>query len=122
MKIELREPQAPNLDSLLTPEEKIILRCVECQTFMLPKHLHMFVVRFRDPQTRQVMALPVEICPYCYDRVLSPEVENVRPKDVPRSYFIAMDRFQYDQTIQAERWGLKFNLETNKVESLILSN
>jgi hypothetical protein len=113
--IKVREPIAPNLDSLLTPEDKIILRCVDCQTFMLPKQLHMFTIRFR--QGGYPMALPVEICPYCFNTVESAEKVDVRPEDVPRSCFLTMDRFQYEQTKQAERWGLNYDLKTNQVVS-----
>ena len=113
--IDVREPLAPNLDSLLTPEDTLIMRCVDCQTFLLPRQLHMFVIRFR--RDGYPMALPVEVCPYCYDRVASPTVDDVRPEDIPRSRFLTMDRFQYDQTRQAEKWNMLYDLKTNQVVS-----
>ena len=75
----------------------------------------MFVIRFR--QGGYPMALPVEVCPYCYDKIASPTVDEVRVEDIPRSYFLTMDRFQYEQTRQAEKWGMKYNLKENRIES-----
>ena len=101
----------------LTEEDNLILRCIECQNFFLPREVHVVVIRFREKETGQARALPVEVCPKCYDRIASPEVVDIKLEDMKRSYFITLDRHQYEMTKQAERWGMLYDLKTNQVVS-----
>lgn len=99
----------------LTIDDNLVLRCIECQHFFLPRELHVFVVRFREHG--EARALPVEICPHCYDRIASAEVVDIKLEDMKRSYFITLTRHQYEQTIMAERWGMLYDEKTDKIMS-----
>ena len=115
--IDVKERQSRNLDNLLSPDDHLIMRCVECQTFFLPREIHMWVIRFRDKDTGQARALPVEVCPVCYDGVGSAQTADIRVEDMKRSYFLTLDRHQYEMTKSAERWGMLYDLKTNQVVS-----
>lgn len=122
MKVEVKQPVAANLDSVLTPEDKIIFRCMDCQTFLLPREIHMAVFRFREKSTGEARAIPVEVCPVCYTGIGSPEYEQSLKveDDLPHSSFITLTRHQYEQTKTAEKWGLIYDLQTNKIRSNLL--
>jgi len=122
MKVEIKNRVAPNIDSMFTERTRIIFRCVDCQTFLLPDMIHMAYIRFRDKETGQGRTIPVEVCPVCYDGIGSPEYEkSLTVKDeVPHSTFITLTRHQYEQTKKAEQWGLVYDPQTDKMRSNLL--
>lgn len=122
MKIEVKTPIASNLDSVLTPRDRIILRCVDCQTFLLPREIHMAVARFRDKRTGEARALPVEVCPVCYDGIGKTEYENSLTVDdeLPHSTFLTLTREDYEMTKKAEAWGMTYDVEKKEMRSNLL--
>jgi len=120
MKVKADKPKVRTLDEMLTGRDRILLRCVDCQTFFLPAEIHMAVFRYRDPDTREARAIPVEICPVCYSGIGSPEYEKVREDDIPRSTFVTLTRHDYEQTKLAEKWGMRYDLKTKEMTSDLL--
>ncbi len=111
--IQLRKPVARDLSSVLNdnPNENIVMRCVDCQTFFLPGEITRVTARWRG-EDGNAKAFPWMICPACH-----PELPKIHSwEDVPQCTFITLTKEQYWKTINAEKWNLTYNPTTNEVE------
>ena len=100
MKVSIRDRLGKTLDEMLSPDDNLILRCVDCQEFFLPRELHTLKRRVND---RGTWTWEVhELCPAC-----NPNPDEFR-KDaiVQSSTFVYLTRYQYDTTKAYERAGL----------------
>ena len=123
MDVRIKKTVAPNIDSLITPETNIIFRCIDCQSFLLPDMIHVATFRFRDKSTGEGKSFPIQICPVCYDSIGAPEYhKDLKERDIPQSNLITLTRHQYEQTKQAEGWGLTYDLKTDTIRSNLLVN
>jgi len=113
----IRKPIARNLDSVLNsnPRQRIVMRCVECQTFLLPGELSVIKARYRGNDGR-AYTVPFLVCPVCF-----PTVERIdSPDEIPESHFVTLTREDYEKTKQAEKWGLTYNVKEKRMESGLL--
>ena len=117
MDVIVRQPIARDLDAILNerPDINIIYRCLDCQTFLLPSEISLIVARFRD-ESGAARSIPHELCPVCHPTVARPE----SPDLIPESPFVVLTREDYEQTKQAEKWGLVYDPRTKKTESRLL--
>lgn len=100
MEIKINERLGKDLDDILTPDDNIIFRCTECQTFLLPKEIRMLKAPVRDKKGLRTFAV-IELCPVCYK-----DNRYILDEMIPQSYFITMNREEYEVTRQYERAGL----------------
>lgn len=100
MKVSIRERLGKTLDEMLSPDDRLILRCLDCQEFFLPRELHILKrrVKVEGVWTWEVH----EMCPACV-----PDPDSFR-KDaiVQSSTFVYLTRHQYDTTKAYEKAGL----------------
>lgn len=83
------------------PSETIILRCMACQAFLLPKEVNILKIPIKDQFGRKTWWC-VELCPVCF-----PDPQNfIDNNDVESSMFRALTREQFFTTRQCERAGL----------------
>lgn len=123
MKIVVKKPIG-DLDSVLNsrPDVNLLFRCVDCQTFLLPEEITVVTFRWRDQQTGEARSLPIEVCPQCFDKVTGPQNDGkIKDEDLPRSYFVALTREDYENTRKAERLGLIYDLQKKEMRSKLLS-
>ena len=103
MKVELRERLAPNMDELIkhSPNENLIFRCLKCQSFLLPKQIHIAKLPIRLKSGAKSWFV-VELCPVCFpnprDFLDDPNLES--------STFINLTRDEYFTTRRYEKAGL----------------
>ena len=117
MEIRQHKTLARSIDTLLNerPDQTIILRCIDCQTFLLPEEVGTLVLRFRLNGERQ--ARPFQYCPVCYPQG-APKPETLEA--IEHSEFIVLTRHQYEKTKVAEKWGLTYDPKTDKTNSNLI--
>ena len=117
MEVTANKRLASTIDTLLNerPDQTIILRCIDCQTFLLPEEIGTLVLRFRLNGERQVR--PFEYCPVCYPHG-APKPESL--EIIEHSEFITLTREQYEKTKVAEKWGLTYDPKTNQNRSNLI--
>lgn len=115
MDIKVVERRAKSLDSILSPEDKVILRCAKCQSFFLPREIRTVTARWREDG--YVQAYAWMLCPVCH-----PETEYVKNvmdlENYPESHFLTLTRDEYEITKSYERAGI---IPPQKRSGLILS-
>jgi hypothetical protein len=102
MQIAMRDRVASTLDEMLSPEDKIILRCVDCQVFLLPRELHVLRRRVKDILHGTWTYEVHELCPCCTVNLADEERMAIQQS----STFVYLTREQYEVTKRYERAGL----------------
>jgi hypothetical protein len=103
MDIQITEKRIGIIDDVMkqSPDEKIIFRCLACQSFVIPKEMHILKMPIRDPQGRKTF-WTIELCPVCF-----PDPQNYIQNDrVESSVLLPLTREQFFTTRQYERAGL----------------
>jgi hypothetical protein len=103
MDIKVVERRAPSLDALLGPEDKVIMRCLKCQSFFIPREIRTVTARWRDQG--HVVAHAWMLCPVCYPEIDS-NIDTMRLDQFPESEFLTLSRDEYEITRSYERAGL----------------
>lgn len=101
--IKIKERLAPHMDDLVANREDInlILRCTECHTFLLPQEINMLKAPARDMNGQRTWVV-FQLCPACH-----PNYRALRHDEVPpQSFFITLNREEYEITRKYERAGL----------------
>ncbi len=108
--VKISRPVARDFDSIVNElHPTIIMRCVDCQVFLLPDEVSIVKGTWREAGEARVF--PYLVCPVCH-----PHLEFNKDM-VPLSTFVYLTREDYEHTRSAERWNMVFNLETKQFES-----
>ena len=87
--ITMRDRMGRNFDDMLSPDDNIFFRCVDCTVFFLPREIPYLRARVKDAFGRWTWDI-VEMCPVCEKN----------------GTLLTMDRAKYHETVMYERAGL----------------
>jgi hypothetical protein len=96
--VKINHRVARSLDSILSPDDKIIFRCNQCQTFFLPSEFTVVKAVNKLKNEMRVML----VCP------------NYDTEGCDCTSHTALSRHQYELTKKAEAVGMAFNPEMNE--------
>lgn len=117
MDIRIHNTPAPDILSVLNnkPEEHIVFRCVDCQTFLMPEELR--TITFHIRHEGAMIHVPAVYCPACHPNLIAPKTQDdlVMP-----STFLTLNREQVEKSIKAEKSGLVYDLQTDKIQGRLL--
>lgn len=106
---------AKHVDDLLTPDDNIIFRCTDCQTFLLPREVNQLKARVRDSRGAWTFVV-LDLCPACY-----PNFSKFKRDEVPpQSDFITLTRYEYEVTRKYEKAGLLSPIKNDALKSDIV--
>lgn len=102
MEIRIRERQGKTVDELLGPDDNIVLRCLDCQEFFLPREIHQLKCRVKDVENGIWTWSVIELCPACH-----PDPNAVLDNEqVHSSPLMIMTKAKFRETRLAEKWGV----------------
>ena len=102
MDIEFTNNRVGTIDDVMkNSDEKLVYRCLKCQSIVLPKEIHVLKIPIKDKEGRETW-WAVELCPACF-----PDPQNyIDNDDVESSVFLPLTREQFFITRQYEKAGL----------------
>lgn len=116
--IKIVERLAKHIDDLLTPNDKVILRCTDCQTFLMPREVNILKARVKDSRGAWTFIV-LEMCPACF-----PDFSRYRQDEIPpQSTFITLTRDEYEITRKYEKAGLLSPIKNDALKSdIVIAN
>jgi hypothetical protein len=90
------------LDEMLSPDDKFVLRCVDCGVFLLPREVHVLKRRIKDTLHDLWTYETHELCPCCTVNL----DDEARMAIQQSSTFVMLTREEYDQTRRLEMFGI----------------
>jgi len=99
--IKLRDRTASKLEDIISPEDKLVFRCLVCEEYLLPKEYHVLGKRWRA-KDGYVYAMAFELCPVCY-----PNPESLTKEElIQASPYAVMTREEFLIQRRYEKAGI----------------